>query len=218
MRKLSLVFLSLGLAASTLTASPSSADPYVFASVDQMAEADWIVMRGPRAATWYFGGGIRMVDPNAGGHHLFGFVGRGDCTVRAEKELVEINCSARAKLRKVTSKEFDIDPALRSARLRLSQHGLKHAIDWKAIGPAPMVDGGISGGDGFAMAAGYVSRQARAKGKVFRRNLSSRGGGSGLSFAFLVEGALVGAFADYDRTIDIDGHEVVLSARVRVAR
>ena len=215
MRKFSLALLSLTLAAVSVPALPLAADPVTYASVDQMAEADWIVMRGPRAATWYFGGGLRMADPGAPGLSLYGFVGRGDCEVRRDKNLIEISCSARARLRKVTSRQFDIDPALRSARLRLSQYGFKHAIDWKARG-APMVDGGVSGGDGFAMAVAYVTRPARAKGVVFRRNLSGRG--SGLSFAFLSQGALVGAFSDYGRTVEVRGDEIVLSAHFRVAR
>ena len=158
-----------------------------------------------------------MADAGSQSLRLYAFVGRGDCTVKREKDLMEINCSARARLRKVTSKQFDIDPALRSARLRLSQRGLKHAVDWRSIGPAPMADGGVSGGDGFAMAAAYVSRPARAKGTIFRRNLSTRGG-SGLSFAFLYEGAIAAAYSGSGRTVAVEGNEVVLTARLRVAR
>ena len=216
MRKLSLAFLALTLAVLNFPAGASSA-PFTYASVDQIAESDWIVMDGRKAATWYFGGGIRMADAGAAKMSLYGFVGKGDCEVKRDKNLVEISCSARARLRRVTSRQFDIDPALRSARLRLSQFGMRHSIDWKGIGPAPMADGGVGAGDGFAMAAAYLSRPARAKGTVFGRSFSGRGG-SGLSFAFLSEGALVGAFSDYGRSVEIVGDEVVLSVHLRVAR
>ena len=216
MRKLSFVFLSLALAALHVPAGATSA-PFTYASFDQIAEADWIVMDGPRSATWYFGGGIRMADAGTAKMGLYGFVGKGDCEVRQEKNLMEISCSAQARLREVTSRQFDIDPALRSARLRLSQFGMKHSINWKAIGPAPFADGGVSGGDGFAMAAAYVSRPARAKGTVFRHNFSGPGR-SGLNFAFMTEGAIVAAFSDYGRTVEVVGDRVVLSVHLRVAR
>ena len=175
---------------------PSTANPWVDAS--QLALASWIEMDG-RTGRFYVALGIH--DVYAEGIETVGAIFKGKCRKRVTNGKESIQCAAGGKLRKLSAEDFEFDPALSDAHLRVPSHGFVHRVSWTGKGPAPQVTGGVShGGNGWAADAGLF-RPASARGRLFDDRVTPQ---SWLSLAVLAEWG--GAFA----VLPVDGHELQL--------
>ena len=197
MKRLATALLALLLGA---TALPATAAPGVAAGSEQYADTSWIIMQSPTTADFYFAFAWRSA--GEGGLQTIGAVGKGKCEVQRTKHMHSIMCHGSGVGKRLGLDQFSFDPALRSASMTVNTKGHKHTVRWKGRGDAPSVSSGVVGGDDYAGAGAGVSRDARAKARLFGRNMSTPD--RTFTFSFLGQGAGAFVFTDYEeRTITV---------------
>ncbi len=188
-----------------LPAAAALAAPGAFVTVDQAAEADWLVWEGRDDLSWYFAGAMRGA--SSSGVHTVGYAGKGDCDVTRGRHGTVAICMARACGKTLELDEFEFDPTMSSARLSFRHNGFKHSVAWEAT-DNPYGQGVVAGGDDFVGTSASLSRPAAASGTVMGRKLPKRSK-SIMTFAGLGQGALAVVFTEYERTVRIDDNGVV---------
>lgn len=196
MRRIATLLVALVIGAGAL---PATAMPGASGGLDQFAEADWVVMNGRDSATMYFALGWRMVGDL--GAVTLGAVGKGKCRVERTKHMTSISCHASGRGKELDLDEFEFDPALRSAAIDFTFKGQRQSVKWRGRGQLPYFGGQVAGGDGFAAAGGGMAREARAMGRIFGQKMVTRGW---MSMAYLGQGAGLGVYTDYGRTLTVD--------------
>ena len=201
MRKLLLCLSTVSLLVSV---APSvSAGPGAGAGAGQDAFATWIDLHGD---TGDFHGAFveRFVDPE-GGLITGAAVFKGKCRVDRTRHMTIISCSGRGQGKEIPFEDFQMDPALGSASLRLRAAGYSNSVKWTGRGPAPVAYLGAVTNGTYAEAGVGMSRDAAASGKVYGKRMRSRGW---LDWSQLGQGA--GAAGWYD--LSGAGYEVDLAA------
>ena len=203
MRKL---LLCLSTATLLVSVAPStSAEPGAGAAAGQEAFATWVVLHGD---TGDFYGAIaeRFVDPRGGlvtGAGVF----KGKCLVERSRHMTVISCTGRGQGKAIPLQDFEMDPALGSASLRLRAAGFSNSVEWTGRGPAPIVYQGAGTNGSYVEAGVGMARMATTRGKVYGKSLRSRGW---LDWAELGQGAGAAGWYDlsgkgYEVDVDADG-------------
>ena len=188
MKRFATVLLVLVLAGSVL---PAAAEPQAWAEGYQIAEADWIVMEGRSKATYYFVAGARSASPE--GLVTYGVVGSGPCDVERGKNWMMIVCTGFGRGKELSIDQFQIDPALRSASLKMKSNGVTNVATWRGRGQVPFNGGSVYGGDGMAGADVMTARAAGIKARLLGRQMPKATGHS-MTFAWLAQGASAGVY------------------------
>lgn len=172
--------------------------------VDQLAIADWIEIHGD-TGTIHFALGWRMV--TEGGVRNLAAVGKGKCHVQRGRNWTSIGCSADGRGKEIPLEDFEVDPLLDSARMRVKVLGYSNRVSWQGRGDAPIVGQDAYAGDGWVEAGADMFRDAKTKARVLGRKFTSS---SWLDFGMLLQGAAVYAEVDdgegIDVSIDDDGN------------
>lgn len=185
----SIAFLCIGAAFAAVapaSAARAALEPGVVA--DEEAVASWMFpTERPRRSRWLFAGAYRSAV--AGGRTVTtGFAVKGVCEVERERGETVTTCHGRGIGGRLPHGAFEVDPALRDARLVLREDGSTHRLSWAADTAAP--PSGYSAGEacdeGTGQGAGSM-RHATARGELFDREL----GGAGIDHALLSRGAMV---------------------------
>ena len=200
-----------------LGVTPATANPGAGVAGGQMAEADWIVQHGPNDVRYYFAAATRTVGPD--GLRTIGVIGEGDCTIQRDKFGMMISCHARGRGKELTLEQFEFDPAMSSAVLRLKSGGFDNEIQWTGRETVPWVGGQVVGGDGFAAASVMGARSARADGKLLGRDTTDGPGKTLIKFGFLSQGADAFVFTSAERNFEFasDG-TYEYNVKIRVPR
>lgn len=185
-RSIASVCLAAALAAPAHVAAAPAFEPGVVA--DEEAMASWMFPTDrPRHSKWLFAGAYRSAV--AGGKTITtGFAVEGYCKVERERGETVTTCHGRGIGGRVPNDAFEVDPALREARLVLRERGAVHHLAWSADAGAPP-SGYLAGeacDQGTGQGAGSM-RHATARGELFDREL----GGNGIDHALLSRGAMV---------------------------
>lgn len=167
------------------SAAPLPLEPGLVA--DEEAVASWMFPTDrPRHAKWLFAGAYRSA--TAGGKTVTrGFAVRGSCTVERERGATSTTCHGRGIGGRLPEDAFQVDPALREARLVLHDGDVTHRLDWIADEYAPP-NGYFAGegcDEGTGQGAGSI-RHASARGELFDRELTR----AGIDHAVLSRGAM----------------------------
>ena len=189
MRRLVAVVLASCLALGSLAAS-ALAEPWAGGGAAQIAYADWVRMTSRNEGVFFDAYVERGVGLN--GPYALAFVARGHCVRTGDRDIEIIFCSGVAHARRVSDREFQMDPLLRTAALRVKDHQWVHRVRWKGKGDpdAWYQTGAFAGAWGGASGAWVgVDRWAPAHGRLYGRSLRPKG----FHFA-LLEGS-AGAFA-----------------------
>jgi hypothetical protein len=112
---------------------PAAALPYAVASYTQGAHATWIRMRGDHGIGRLAYGYRQVRHHSDYGTSIFtgGFVARGRCFRHKVPDTPEmILCDLAGNPRTLKHSQFQIDPAGRSAHLRMRIGGYNHSVDW----------------------------------------------------------------------------------------
>lgn len=191
----SFVMLVAALGQSSAAAQTVGAGGGVF----QAADAGWVVGKGTEPA-FYFGLGFRFTDPIEG-LVTIGVVGKGRCTVRKGRNFRSIECIGIGRGKRIPFENFQMDPLLSNASLRMRSGGQDHEVEWSGRGRAP--EGFLSSGfsEHGAYASAGAARGARAGGRVFGVTVSPKV--SRAHFAALFAGAEGGAFAGARRRVQV---------------
>lgn len=107
-------------------APAASSAPGVFAGGEQFADAIWIGYGDD--PDFYFGFGFRYVDPTAGVVTIGG-IGKGSCEKDRGRNYTVLICSASGRAKEIPFEDFDMDPALASARLDVKMAGRSHTVE-----------------------------------------------------------------------------------------
>jgi len=193
---------ALATALALLFGGGAAAGPGVYAGAEQMADASWIVGKGLHP-DFYFAIGIRMLDE--AGLVTVGAVGKGECNVQKEESFTTIMCSGMGRAKEIPAEDFQLDPLLESGSLRVQVSGFRHTVSWTGRGRAPAASGGVQSSGDYADAWAGVFRDAKAKGRVFGKKVSS---GPRDLMGFLAHGAGAGVYNDYRETTFLDGGRV----------
>lgn len=166
---------------------PRSREPGAVA--DESALASWMFPTDrPRHSRWIFAGAYR--NATAGGRTVTtGFAVKGHCEVIRERGETVTRCHGRGIGGPLRESAFEVDPALRSARLVLSDDGRRHELEWRADAPDTPPSGYFAGeacDEGTGQGAGFL-RHATASGNV----LDQRVGRAAIDHAFLSRGAML---------------------------
>lgn len=160
---------SVVMAIALLWPITAHAEPGVFAGAEQLAEADWLDLKARR---FYFALGTRTAGPE--GLVTMGFVGRGSCDVRKEKDFTLVSCVGRGQGKELDAEQFQIDPALGSASMSFDSGGFSHSVEW--TGEDAPVAGTQANGSSFGVQAGAgAARWAPASGDLFGQKLQAGG-------------------------------------------
>lgn len=159
------------------------------AVADESAIASWMFPTGrPRHSRWIFAGAYR--NATAGGRTVTtGFAVKGHCKVVRERGETVTRCHGRGFGGPLQASAFEVDPALRSARLVLNEDDQRHELEWRADAPAAPPSGYVAGetcDEGTGQGAGFL-RHATASGHV----LDHRVGRVAIDHAFLSRGAML---------------------------
>lgn len=176
-------------------AIPAAAAPGAGAGVEQDAMAMWIQMRGS-TGTLYAADGRRTVDGS--GSRTLGGVARGKCTKRKTAHFTIIECFALGRMKELGAADFQMDPALRTASLRVELGGLSHTVEWESKETPSFGQGAELGEWGVGVGAGGRAR-AKATGTVFGKKL-----GKGCTFCYLMEAGGAGVSTSMARHLDIE--------------
>lgn len=181
------------LCAAALLAVPSatsaalvSGEPGLVA--DEEAVASWLFPTDrPHTSEWLFAGAYRSAV--AGGKTVTtGFAVRGSCEVERERGQKSTTCHGRGVGGRLPDSAFEVDPALRAARLVLRADGATHRLSW--VADAYAAPNGYFAGEacdaGTGQGAGSM-RHASARGELFDRALD----GAGIDHAVLSRGAML---------------------------
>lgn len=155
---------------------------------DESALASWMFPTDrPRHSKWIFAGAYR--EAVAGGKTVTtAFAVNGECRVVLERGETVTRCHGRGIGGPLPATQFDVDPALRRARLVLREDGTQHEIFWEADALAPP-SGYVAGeacDEGTGQGAGFM-RHTSASGNVFDRHV----GHAGIDHAILSRGAML---------------------------
>lgn len=167
--------------------------PFAFASADQVAEAVWLVREKGGLYMYFVSAGrhadaLSIVDdPTSVG--AMGVVARGECQSREGPGSSFIICQAKGRPRPLAPGDFEFDPLLASARMRLEAKGFVHEVTWTGRGRVPSYGFEAQGDDEWVRIGGGIYREAKAEGEVLGRSFAARGAGSRRSFAYLATGA-----------------------------
>ncbi len=179
-------------AALLLAPAPASAGPLPEQEPGLVAEesaiASWMFpTQRPRHSRWIFGGAFR--NAVAGGRTVtVGFVVKGTCRVTYDDGRRVTTCHGLGIGGDVPAGAFEVDPALREARLELRDGSKRHTLTWRADQDTPP-SGYIAGeacNEGAGEGAGFM-QHALASGNVFDRRL----GPDGVDHAMLSRGAML---------------------------
>lgn len=192
MKRLMVVLVVLVVATGAMPAA--TARPEAFVSVEQIAEADWIVMDGRDHASLFFALGIRSVTRR--GLRTVGVIGRGDCSVERSRYFTMITCQGSGRGRPLEMDEFTFDPALRSAAMTVKRRGGKDKIRWRGVGRAPWTSGQVMSGGGLVGAAAAMSRAARTTATLYGRRMPKPRGNRVMTFSSLSQGGFAMAAAN----------------------
>ena len=181
----------LCIAAALAVSAPAVAAPLPAAGpgavADESALASWMFPTGrPRHSRWIFAGAYR--NATAGGRTVTtGFAVKGHCKVVRERGERVTRCHGRGVGGPLRESAFAVDPALRSARLVLSEDGQRHEIEWRADAAPPSgYFAGETCDEGTGQGAGFL-RHASASGHV----LDHRVGRAAIDHALLSRGAML---------------------------
>jgi hypothetical protein len=185
-RRASAAFLTAAaLVLPSLAGAAPAPDPGVVA--DEEAVASWMFPTDrPSHSQWFFAGAYRTAV--AGGKTVTtGFAVKGSCEVERVRGDRVTTCHGRGIGGKVPHDAFEVDLALRSARLVMREDGATYRLSWSADTSPP--SGYVAGevcDEGAGQGLGSI-RHANARGVLFDREL----GGTGIDHAFLSRGAMV---------------------------
>lgn len=196
-----------------LSATTPATGQGVGAAVDQFALADWIEIHGD-SGTIHFALGWRMATES--GVLNYGSVGKGKCSVDRGRNWTTISCSAHGRGKEIPLEDFEVDPLLDSAHMRVKVQGYSNRASWQGRGDAPIVGQGAYAGDGWAEAGAGMLRDAKTKARVLGRKFRSS---SWLDFGFLLQGAAVYAEVDDGEGIDVsidDAGNISLQHTIRI--
>lgn len=178
----------LCVVASLALASPSPAAPLEPSVVaDESALATWMFpTERPRHSRWFFAGAYR--DAAAGGRTVtFAFAVKGRCRVVREGAENVTRCHGRGIGGRVPEDAFEVDPALRVARLALTDGDETHRLTWRADATPPSVYlANESCDEGAGQGAGFM-RHATAAGNLFEQRL----GRAGIDHAVMSRGGML---------------------------
>ena len=166
-----------GIALAALMAAPAatSAAP-VDVRRDTLAYAGWsFPMDKPNHYRWYFAFVWDMDGTTSESKFGIAAIGRGTCVREKLKGGgMSIGCSGTGAVVGTPDKAFDMDPALRSAKLTLRKNGNTHRVKWTASDddvPNLYLSQEVCGSpDGYADGQGVgggLVRETRATGTVF---------------------------------------------------
>ena len=189
MRKL---LLCLSIVSLLAAAAPStSAEPGAGVGAGQEAFASWITLRGD-SGDFYGAIAERFVDPEGGlvtGAGVF----KGKCRVDRHRNLTMISCTGYGQGKEIPVQDFQMDPLMSSASMRLRIGGSLHSVRWTGRGTAPVVYQGTGTNGSYVETGAGMGRSAAASGKVYNKRMRTRGW---LDWAELAQGA--GAAGWYD--------------------
>ena len=152
---------------------PVGASPGAGVGVVQDALAIWVEMDGATGKL-YGAMGWRTINPD-GSLSTSAVVMKGTCTRRRSGRMVMVSCSGRGVGKEIPMGDFELDPLLGSASLRVKTGGISHDVSWRGRGRTPQSAGGAGGDDSYFEAGAGMYRDARSTGRVFGKKLASRG-------------------------------------------
>ncbi|MDQ3986150.1 MAG: hypothetical protein M3280_06585 [Actinomycetota bacterium] len=206
-------FVSAAVAALIISLSPTPAwAPDAGAVVDQLAFASWVQMHG-KTGDFYGVIGWRWFEGTGPEGLVAAF--KGKCHKSTHGDMTVISCTGHGRGKRATLENFQMDPALSSARVVVKTNGQKHVADWKGKGLTPTIYEAAGVNPGGAGAGVQAYRNARAKGRVFGRKLNSR---TWLDFAVLNEVVAAGVsshLSTYGIDLSTSGDRLEISRTIR---
>ena len=186
------IFSTVVLAGMPTASGEPSAGGYAEGRLEALAE--WIQPRD---------GGLFMVAlagrsaDNFAGVGTWAGVARGKCRMFGGRRSRILMCHASGRLVEIPTEDFEMDPLLDSASVRVKMHGHHHKAKWTGRGettPATATD--VQGGDYPAVGAGAgIFRAAKARARLFGKAIGGKGW---MSFAVMGEQASGFVFGGMD--------------------
>jgi hypothetical protein len=166
------------------------------------AVADWIQ---PRDGGLYLAVLAGRSADNFAGVGTWAGVAKGRCRMLEGRRSRMLMCHASGKVVEIATEDFEMDPLLNSASVRVKVLGYHHKANWTGRGEITPASGAeVHGGSYPVVGAGAgVFRDAKARAKLFGKRIGGKGW---LSFAQMGEQAAAFVFGGLDDA----GTEIVI--------
>lgn len=174
---------------------PASAqEVYVGGGAIQWAMGAWITHKGGEAYNFYAADATRGADLGWGDVGVYLWAAKGKCHTYKGKGFTVISCSAGGRVYEGDLDDFDFDPAVSKASMRLQTNRYLHTVNWTAEdAAAPSYGGDTINDEGYVGAGAGADQVAWADptGKLFDRKMRRRHA----EFGLLYQGAGAGVIA-----------------------
>jgi hypothetical protein len=194
MRRTSVVAIFLTV---VLAGMPTaSGEPYTGAYAEGRVEAiaDWVQPRDGGLFLVALAG--RSAD-NFGGVGTWAGVARGKCRMFGGRRSRMLTCHASGRVVEIATEDFEMDPLLNSASVRVKVLGHHHTANWTGRGEiTPAAGAEVHGGSYPAVGAGAgIFRDAKARARLFGKRIGGKGW---LTFAQMGQQAAGFVFGGFD--------------------
>jgi hypothetical protein len=194
------IFSAMVLAGMPTASGESSAGGYAEGRLE--AIGDWIQPRD---------GGLYLVTlagrsaDNFGGVGTWAGVARGKCRMFGGRGSRMLTCQASGRVVDIATEDFEMDPLLNSASVRVKVLGHHHKANWTGRGEITPASGAeVHGGSYPVVGAGAgIFRDAKARARLFGKRIGGKGW---LTFAQMGQQAAGFVFGG----IDFAGSEIVV--------
>jgi hypothetical protein len=195
-----MIFLTVLLAGVPAASGEPSAGGYAEGRLE--AVADWVQPRDGGLYMAVFAG--RSAD-NFSGVGTWAGVAKGKCRMFGGRRSRVLTCHATGRVVEIPTEDFEMDPLLGSALVRVEMLGHRHTATWRGRGDITPAGGAAVQGGRYPVVGGGagIFRDAKAGAKLFGRRV----GGSGwLSVAQMGQYAAAFAFGE----IDVAGSKITV--------
>src|SRR3712207_547694 len=126
MRRSLLLLIAICLMLGSLPSA--AAGPGAGAAAYQEALAFWIDLKGGKGS-FYGAFGERFA--HGSGVSTAGTILKGTCARRRTGHLVIVMCQGEGRIKEIPLQDFQMDPLLETASLRVKTDGFKHEVSWQ---------------------------------------------------------------------------------------